>query len=186
MLGCARSRNAQMSRFVSIPDSVEELCESCFSRYSSISRVTFGESSSLKLIGEMAFCGTGLTCFLLGSVSSIGGSSFSECQPEGFCDNNHLFEGFDGLLLSRRQRLCCSCIGELKEVVVAESVEELCEKCFYGCKSLSRVTFDESSSLKLIGKEVFYGSGVVEIHIPDRIQRFLMDRRTALLPLWSS
>ena len=55
-------------------------------------------------------------------------------------------------------------------VSIPDSVEELCEKCFCECKSLSRVTFGESSSLKLIGKKAFLGSGVVEIHIPDSVE----------------
>ena len=59
----------------------EELCEKCFYECESLSHVTFGESSSLKLIGKMAFFGSGLTCFCLpGSVSSIGGSSFPDCS----------------------------------------------------------------------------------------------------------
>ena len=50
-------------------------------------------------------------------------------------------------------------------VSVPDSVEELCEECFCVCKSLSRVAFGESSSLKLIWKWAFSASGVVEIHI---------------------
>ena len=44
---------------VVIPDNVEELCESCFCRRTSLSRVPFSESSSLKRIGKKAFreCG---------------------------------------------------------------------------------------------------------------------------------
>ena len=49
------------------------------------------------------------------------------------CDNNFFFEVFDGRLLSKDQRVCYSCIGELEEVVVPDSVEELCEECFPWC-----------------------------------------------------
>ena len=38
-----------------IPSSVEELCEGCFYLCESLSRVTFGESSSLKRIGHMSY-----------------------------------------------------------------------------------------------------------------------------------
>ena len=51
---------------------------------------------------------------------------------------------------------------------IRDSVEELCEECFFECKTLSYVTFGESPSLRLIEKEAFRGSGVVEIHIPTR------------------
>ena len=67
-------------------------------------------------------------------------------------------------------------------VSIPDGVEELCEKCFSGCKSLSRVTFGESSSLKLIGKRAFCGRDLLEIHIPDGIERLLMDDWTGLPP----
>ena len=55
-------------------------------------------------------------------------------------------------------------------VSIPDGVEEICESCFCGCKSLLRVTFGESSSLKLIGKGAFRESGVVEIHLPDSVE----------------
>ena len=55
-------------------------------------------------------------------------------------------------------------------VSIPDSVEELCDKCFCECENLSRVTFGESSSLKLIGKNAFSQSGLVEIHIPDGVE----------------
>ena len=48
--------------------------------------------------------------------------------------------------------------------------EEICEQCFLWCQSLSRVTFGESSSLKLIGEKAFSGTGLCEIHIPDAVE----------------
>ena len=66
---------------------------------------------------------------------------------------------------------------------IPDGVEELREKCFSWCESLSRVTFGESSSLKLIENWAFSESCVVEIHIPDGIERLLMDRSTGLPPL---
>ena len=56
-------------------------------------------------------------------------------------------------------------------VSIPDSVVELCEECFLECKRLSRVTFGESSSLKLIGKGSFRRSGVQEIHIPDGVEK---------------
>ena len=71
----------------------------------------------------------------------------------------------------------------MREIHIPDGVEELCDLCFCRCKSLSRVTFGESSSLKLIGKEAFIGCGVVEIHVPDGIERLLMDPIIDLPPL---
>ena len=59
-VGLRGSRNTQRARFVSIPNGVEELCERCFSECRNLSRVTFGESSSLNLIGNGAFCESGV------------------------------------------------------------------------------------------------------------------------------
>ena len=61
-------------------------------------------------------------------------------------------------------------------VSIADVVEELCESSFRVCESLSRVTFGESCSLERIGKEVFYGSGVREIHIPDSVEELCEGR----------
>ena len=39
----------KIKKEIHIPDSVEELCESCFSECKSLSRVTFGESFSVSV-----------------------------------------------------------------------------------------------------------------------------------------
>ena len=43
---------------VYIPDSVSELCEGCFNWCTSLRRVIFGPSSSLKLLGDLCFANT--------------------------------------------------------------------------------------------------------------------------------
>ena len=159
---------------IRIPDSVEELCEECFYGCKNLSRVTFGASSSLRLIGNMAFQKSGLSCFCLpGSVESIGGSSFSECPMKEFaiCDTNQLFDVLDGLLVSKDKRVCYGYIGEqLEALILPDRVEELSEACFCGCERFSRVTFRESSSLKLMGKWAFRGTWLQQIHIPDSVE----------------
>ena len=57
-----------------------------------------------------------------------------------------------------------------QSVSIADGVEELYQKCFARCKSLCRVTFGKSSSLKLIGKGTFRGSGVRAIQIPNGVE----------------
>ena len=68
-------------------------------------------------------------------------------------------------------------------VSIPDGIEELRVGCFYWRENLSRVTFGESSSLKSIGMAVFSGSGVVEIHVPDRIEQLLRDHTPGLPPL---
>ena len=70
---------------IHIPYSVEDPCEECFCGCKNLLLVTFGESSSLKLIGKRGFRGSGLSSFCLpGSVSSIGKSSFFGCSLKDF------------------------------------------------------------------------------------------------------
>ena len=58
---------------------------------------------------------------------------------------------------------------------IPDGVRELCDRCFYSCKSLRRVTFGSSSLLERIGVSCFAGSGVEEVNIPDGV-RELCDR----------
>ena len=61
-------------------------------------------------------------------------------------------------------------LQELREVSIPNSVSELCDRCFYKCKRLRRVTFGSSSSLKRIGVSCFWTSGVEEVSIPDGVR----------------
>ena len=70
---------------------------------------------------------------------------------------------------SMKNSYWCELMPVIHFVSIPNNVEELCKECFYQCKSLSRVTFGESSSLKLIGVGAFRESGVCEIHIPDGV-----------------
>ena len=71
----------QCVQFVSIPDSVEELCEQCFSETKRLLHVTFGESSSLKKIGKRAFYQSGLReIHIPDSVEELCEECFSECE----------------------------------------------------------------------------------------------------------
>ena len=58
----------------------------------------------------------------------------------------------------------------LTEIQVVDSVEVLCYRCFYGNKNFRRITFGESSSLKLIGKEVFDNCWLKYIHVPNGVE----------------
>ena len=154
-------------QLMSITDSVEELCESCFSECKSLSRVTFGESSSLKLIGKRAFYRSGLVeIHIPDGVEELCESCFCDCKSL----SRVTFGELSSLKLIGTWAFRWS---GLVEIHIPDSVEELCNCCFSECKSLSRVTFGESSSLKLIGNEPFYRSGVVEIHIPERMKKLL-------------
>lgn len=55
-------------------------------------------------------------------------------------------------------------------VSIPDAFEELCEECFYKCENLSRVTFCESPSLRLIWHGAFFGSCLTETHTPNGVE----------------
>ena len=56
----------------------------------------------------------------------------------------------------------------VEDVSVPDSVRELCEGCFKGCKSLRRVTFGPASSFERIGVSCIEFTGVEEVRLPGR------------------
>ena len=66
---------------IHIPNSVDELCEGCFSDCLSLSRVTFGNSSFLKSIGKGAFSGSRVgDIHIPGGAEQICESAVYECD----------------------------------------------------------------------------------------------------------
>ena len=63
----------------------------------------------------------------------------------------------------------CRAVQQLRYVSIPHNVRELCDRCFYKCKSLCRVTFGPCSSLERIGVSCFERSGVEEVSIPDGV-----------------
>lgn len=156
-------------RMIHIPDRVEHLCDKCFFMCRSLSHAIVGESSSLKKIGLEVFSGSALASFSLPSnVVSVDRASFSECPMREFVISatNSSFSFASGLLLSKDGRLCYGCVGRLKEVVIPDQAEELCDKCFLRCTSFSRLRLSELSLLKMIGVSAFYAFGLKEIQAP--------------------
>ena len=150
-----------MVELVSIADSVEELCENCFCECRSLSRVTFGESSSLKLIGQGAFCVTGVReIHIPDAVEELCEKCFSWCESL----SRVTFGESSSLKLIGKGAFRESGVVEIH---LPDSVEELCEECFCRCEMLCRVTFGESSLLKLIGKRSLCVNCVCKIHIPN-------------------
>ena len=81
-----------------------------------------------------------------------------------------LFPFFGCLLLSISGQVCYGCVNEVEEVAIPDSVEELCDRCFSSCISLSHIRFGELPSLKRIGIQALRGTGLTETHIPDGVE----------------
>lgn len=60
---------------------------------------------------------------------------------------------------------------DLFEIIVPKSVEKLCAGCFYNCKNLKSVIFENGSNLKIIENYVFQNCNNLEnIILPDNLE----------------
>ena len=140
-----------------IPSSVTSIDYGAFSGCKSL--VTLSLNSSLT-IGAQAFsyCSS-LSSVSIPSGSVVGGSAFSDCTsltsvviPENVTLGSYVFSGCTGLTTVEIRR---SSTGE---------------STFYGCTSLTKVTFD--STVKTIEKECFSGcTGLTSFVVPNTIEK---------------
>ena len=126
---------------ITIPDSVKVIEDQAFQECSNLTSVTFSENSQLKSIGRYAF----ERCAKLTSIVIPGG--VTEIGYEAFY----------------------KCTA-LKNIAIPNGVTNL-ESLFSGCLSLSSVTFDENSQLKVIGQGAFSDcSRLTSITIPVSVK----------------
>jgi hypothetical protein len=57
----------------------------------------------------------------------------------------------------------------LVEIILPASVEVLSEMCFFGCGSLSSITFESGSRLSRIESRAFYQTGLIDIIFPASV-----------------
>ena len=62
------------------------------------------------------------------------------------------------------------CGSEVEQVEISASVREIGADAFYGCKSLTRVTFALGSKLEKIGSGSFCETGIERITIPKCVK----------------
>ncbi len=158
---------------------VTEIAESAFAGMSQITSVTIPDT--LSAIGRRAFAGTSLSHITIpNSVEQIGAQIFLGCGRLTEVTYNSNFEPSDnGLFLNLPSLrkvtfggsvvpgyICCDSVS-LSEVVIADGVEEIGHHAFYNCSSLTKV--DLPPSLGYIGTEVFAGSGLVGLSLPQHV-----------------
>ena len=158
---------------LNIPDSVVEVSNQCFYNCERLKRVTFGESSRLERIGTICFALSGLDTFRMPvSVISVGGGAFNGCPLEGgfHCSDECSFRVIGNLLVDKSERVCISCLGPAQDIVIPDSVRELCDKCFYECESLTQIRFGLSSCLERIGAFSLSNTSICDIVVPDCVR----------------
>ena len=168
---------------INIPDSVRELCDQCFYRCSSLRRVTFGSSSSLERIGVGCIEATRVIDFHVpDSVRQLCDKCFYGCSSVRRVTFGSLStldwigaEAFSVKVDYGGNTNVCG----IEEITIPDGVRELCDRCFFKCSNLRRVTFGTSSCLERIGVEAFSGQiasgkgkacAIEEINIPDSVR----------------
>ena len=87
----------------------------------------------------------------------------SECDECG-CQGCVYLEYPRGLFSNGLQK------SKLLELIIPDSVREVCDRCFFQCNNLRRVIFGCSSSCARIGFAAFKGAHIDEIIIPDSVR----------------
>jgi hypothetical protein len=159
-------RYCDLKSEVTIPDDIETIGEACFSRWSSLTRITFGPKSRVSLIESSVFraCSGLKSIVIPSSLVSLGTRAFSRCQELSeisFEPDSHLvrigsFAFFDCSLLA--------------SIAIPSSVEVLEEFCFIDCRKLNAITFTPDSKLTRIQAGAFVNCSLESFTIPSSVE----------------
>ncbi|MDR1267210.1 MAG: leucine-rich repeat domain-containing protein [Holosporales bacterium] len=148
-------------RSICIPSSVTELGQGCFARCRSLSCVTFELGSRPQRVGYHAFSTTlSLECIYFPSKVVFEAS---------------VFDGSGVIKILVEDQLADPCSGAyagtkaLRSFIVLGDTEEIGDSCYAGCQSLKKVSFEEGSQLRRIGRHAFSNTSLRSIHIPSSV-----------------
>jgi hypothetical protein len=148
---------------ISIPESVEKICDSAYSHCTLITKVNIPKSVSVISEGAFYECSELTEINLPDNSIELGSSVFGYCTsltsikiPGGISHiGDHMFVG-------------CS---SLTDVVIEEGILKIEDDAFYNCVSLKNLTIP--GSVTEIGDGVFSGnSSLEEITFPEGVQKF--------------
>jgi len=141
---------------ITIPEGVTEIGYGAFSKCPSLTEIKLPES--LKILGEQAFLGSGLTTITLhGTLTSIGKSVFSNCRN---LRTVTISEGIKTI----PQYMFSECTA-LATVTLPTSLTSIGEQAFYQCTALTAITLPDS--LTKIGANAFHScTAITAITLP--------------------
>ncbi len=144
---------------VTLPDSLVSIGQNAFA-WSNIETVAFGTSPALKKIEQYAFAGTKKlgAVTLPSSLDILGKYIFSESNIT-FCDISSLniTEIPEGMFYK----------SKLESITFPDTITKVCDNAFRDCEALRTVEFGTADFI--LESNVFYGSGLCEMHIPDNL-----------------
>jgi hypothetical protein len=139
--------------------SVEVIGSYCFHDYSDLKRVSFEAGSKLTRMGRNAFqnCSSLRSIVIPASVTRICGGAFAE---SGICnisieDRNKHFCVRGQFLLDITRTSLIAFFGIAATVTISRDIRVLCDSCFLGRKTLSRLHFEAGSQLRRIERLAF-------------------------------
>ncbi len=177
---------------VTIPASVETISTTTFSGCSQLKRVMFEAGSQLKVIPERTFASLPLIAMEIpANVEVIETAAFIDClylAVVTFEKGSHLniIKGWESNYIGGffGHGAFANCTS-LTSIEIPASVETIETSAFSGCSSLSKVTFENQSRLKIIGANynpdyfrydnadkigVFYNCPITSIEIPASVE----------------
>ena len=152
---------------LTIPSSVISLGEFAFSDCKKLKNIKFG--ANLANIGDACFrnCTSLEAVHITSSINSVTAYAFEGCTSlKSFTvsDANTSFKVFEGHLVDNSRNLIVFCPGLIEEnTVIPEGITGIGSYVFRNAYKMKTVSFP--SSLKHIGTESFYNSGLVEVNL---------------------
>jgi hypothetical protein len=150
---------------------VEIIGEYCFSWCGFLREVTFEAESSLKEIGDFAFCWCNVERIEIPEKCEIlSGLSLAGIENVSIHRGNEFLIVEDCFVKSVNGKEMIRYLGIEERVVVKGMIERVSAGCFRECKSLSEVTFTSDCQLERIDKQTFNMSGIKRIRIPLNVE----------------